>query len=286
MSSSFNNKMLMDTLSWIQEYNMIEKWDRVIVAISWWKDSLALLDLLVKIRKYFFNNEFEIFAVHVVAEVPDVNDITDPISEHFKRYEWEITPIVKRMKIPENSKVRKWVDEWLTCQWCTYSRRMTFFKMAEELNINKIAYWHHKDDIVDTIMMNIFNGSTMNPMPAFNMMKRGNMAIIRPMVFVREHDIIKYWKINDLVPINSCCPLDWESFRTDVRETIDILEKRHPRFVDKFFDAYRKKLSLKDDISCAEKKDEKNKKKEERILENAEFWRKKPWRILKESFGK
>lgn len=253
MSASFNNQMLMDTLSWIKEYNMIEKWDKVIVAISWWKDSLALLDLLVKIRKYFFNSEFEIFAVHVVAEVPDINDITDTITEHFKRYEWEITPIVKRMKIPDWSKLRKWVDEWLTCQWCTYSRRMTFFKMAEDLWITKIAYWHHKDDIVDTIMMNITNGSTMNPMPAFNMMKRWNMAIIRPMVFIRENDIIKYWKRNNLVPINSCCPLDWISYRTKVRETIDILEERHPGFVNKFFDAYRKKLSLKDDIACDEK---------------------------------
>jgi tRNA(Ile)-lysidine synthase TilS/MesJ len=190
----------------------------------------------------------------VVAEVPDINDITDPILEHFKRYEWEITPIVKRMKIPEWSKLRKWVDEWLTCQWCTYSRRMTFFKMAEDLWITKIAYWHHKDDIVDTIMMNIVNGSTMNPMPAFNMMKRWNMAIIRPMVFLREHDIIEYWKRNDLVPINACCPLDWVSFRTTVRDTIAILEERHPWFVNKFFDAYRKKLSLKDDIACDEKK--------------------------------
>lgn len=268
MSKIFNNKMLMDTLTWIREYNMIEKWDKVIVAISWWKDSLALLDLLVKIRKYFFNNEFEIFAVHVVAEVPDINDITDPITEHFKRYEWEITPIVKRMKIPENSKLRKWVDEWLTCQWCTYSRRMTFFKMAEDLWITKIAYWHHKDDIVDTIMMNITNGSTMNPMPAFNMMKRWNMAIIRPMVFIREKDIIKYWKINNLVPINSCCPLDWVSYRTTIRDTIDILEERHPGFVNKFFDAYRKKLSLKDDISCAEKKDAKKDLKNKNITKN------------------
>lgn len=270
--------MLMDTLAWIQEYNMIEKWDRVIVAISWWKDSLALLDLLVKIRKYFFNNEFEIFAVHVVAEVPDINDISDPLTEYFKKYEWEITPIIKRMQIPKNSRVRKWADEWLTCQWCTYSRRMTFFKMAEELNINKIAYGHHKDDIVDTIMMNIFNGSTMNPMPAFNMMKRWNMAIIRPMVFIREHDIVKYWKIHDLVPINACCPLDWESFRTDVRETIEMLEKRHPRFVDKFFNAYRKKLSLKDDISCAEKKNKKILEDKEKIKKSdfsSENWKKK-----------
>jgi len=244
---------MMDTLNWIQKFNMIEKWDKVIVWISWGKDSLTLLDILVKLRKYFFNNEFEIIAVHVVPEVPDIKDISEELTEYFKKYEWEITPIIQRMKIPKGSKLRKWIDDGLTCQWCTYSRRMTFFKMAEKLWANKVAYGHHMDDFVDTVMLNIVNGSTMNPMPAFNMMSRWNLAIIRPMIYVREHDIIKYCKTSFITPIEGCCPLDWESFRTTVRDTIEILEKRHPWYVKKFFDAYEKKMSMTDNV-CAEDK--------------------------------
>lgn len=251
MWSSFKNKMLMDTLKWVEEFNMIEKWDRIIIWISWWKDSLTLLDLLVKIKKYFFNNEFEIFAVHVIPEVPDVKNIGKELEEYFKKYEWEITPVIKEMKIPKWSKLRSWIDEWVTCQWCTYARRMTFFKMADEIRATKIAYGHHMDDFVDTVMLNIVNGSTMNPMPAFNMMKRWNMAIIRPMIYLRENDIMRYCKESFINPIDACCPLDWKSFRTNVRDTIDILEDRHPWFVKKFFDAYQKKMSIVDNV-CAE----------------------------------
>ena len=247
MSHSFNNKILMDTLAWVQEYNMIEKWDKVVVAISWWKDSLSLLDLLVKIKKYFYNNEFEIVAVHIVPMVLDFKDVSPWIIKYYEKYKDDITWVIKHMNLPKGSKVRDWIEEWKTCQWCTYSRRITLIKYAEEIWANKIAYGHHLDDMVDTVFMNVMTGSNMNTMPAFNMMARWNIAIIRPMVLLREKDIVKYSIWRELFPVPCSCPVSKGSFRNEVRDLLDKMDDEY-WFVKKFFDAYRKKLPMTDNI--------------------------------------
>ena len=175
MSNAFNNKMLMDTLAWVQEFKMIEKWDKVLIWISWWKDSLTLLDLLVKIKKYFYNNEFEIVAVHIKPMVPDFVDVSPWILEYYEKYKDDITWVIKEMNLKPWDKVLEWIQEMKTCQWCTYSRRVSLMKFADEIWATKIAYGHHMDDLVDTVFMNVMTWSNMNTMPAFNRMARWNV---------------------------------------------------------------------------------------------------------------
>ena len=102
------------------------------------------------------------------------------------------------------------------------------------------------DDMVDTIFLNVVKWKNLNTMPVYNMMTKWDLAIIRPMLYIRENDIIDYCKINWITPLSSDCPLDWESFRTDIRDAIDDLEVKFPGFVENFFEAYKKKLPIVD----------------------------------------
>lgn len=243
---SITNKLLLETLRWIKEFNLIENWDKVMVWISWWKDSLTLLDLLVKIRRYF-DIKFDIIAMYIVPKIPEIKILSEELIKIFEWYWDEITYIIKEMNIPKESKLLKWIEEMKSCQWCTYTRRITLMKVAEKLWATKITFGHHMDDIVDTIFLNIVVWKNMKPMPVLNIMQKWDIAIIRPMVYVREKDIITYCKINWINPLSAWCPLDWESFRTDIRDAIDWLESKFPWFVENFFESYTKLLPIIDD---------------------------------------
>ena len=104
---------------------MIEPWDKIMIWVSWWKDSLALLDLLVKYKRYF-KVDFELMAVYVVPKIPDIIILSDKLEQIFKSYWDDITYKIQEMKFPKWSKILQWIEEMKTCQWCTYSRRVTF----------------------------------------------------------------------------------------------------------------------------------------------------------------
>lgn len=240
-----SNKLLMELKQGIDDFGLIEPWDKIMVWVSGWKDSLALLDLLVKYKRYFKVN-FEIVAVYIVPKVPEIIVLSNPLEEIFASYWDEITYYIKELNIPKDSKLLDWIIEMKTCQWCTYTRRITFFKLSEKIWANKLTFGHHKDDIVDTIFLNIVKGKNMNAMPILNVMERWDLTIVRPMCYIREKDIISYCNINNITPLQAKCPLDWESFRTDIRDAIDELERKFPGFVDNFFEAYKKKIPLID----------------------------------------
>lgn len=231
------------TYSWIDDFSMISNWDKVLVCVSGWKDSLAMLDILSNIQKSS-NLRFSIIAVYVIPEVPWIINLWDKLKKIFNSY-W-VEYIIQKMNIPKESKLKDWIEQATSCQWCTYTRRITLYKLAEQIKADKIAYWHHMDDIIDTLFLNISVWRRMDIMLPVNKMRKWDFSVIRPMTYLREKDIIKYCDKLWLAPLDSSCPLDKISNREKIRKVVDDIEKNIPNFVEKMFFAYKSKCWMKD----------------------------------------
>lgn len=224
---------------WILKFGMIQNWDKIIVAVSWWKDSLALLDVLAHLQ-HNSQFKFELIPVYIVPQVPWIKIFEQELIQVFKSYNLDY--IIQPMEIPPTSKLKEWIESWQTCQWCTYARRIALFKLTERIWATKIAYWHHMDDIITTLFMNVDSSNRLKIMPPVNKMRKWDFSIIRPLARIRESDIVKYWNILWLVPLKAECPLEKISKRKKVSQLLWKIEEEMPHFVEKMFNAYINKI--------------------------------------------
>lgn len=204
----------------IGDYGLIEDGDKILVAVSGGKDSLTLLTLLKEIQRWA-PVKFELFAAHIMTD--------------FRcggcAHENSLSGIFKEMSVEYVFRDIKVLDEEgkTTCFWCSWNRRKALFEIAAELGCNKVALGHHKDDIVETVLMNLlYKGeiSTMNPCQE---MFDGKIVIIRPLCYVEEKTIKKFAKESKF-PEQLCkCPFGKDSKRRYVKKFIRETEKSTPR---------------------------------------------------------
>jgi tRNA 2-thiocytidine biosynthesis protein TtcA len=210
----------------IKDYNLIEDGDKVLVGVSGGKDSLTLLKLL-KERQRWSPAKFEIFAAHIVTDFRCSACIhTDILTNIFNNL--DIKYVFKKIEVLGK-------DKKLSCFWCSWNRRKTLFAIAHSLGCNKIALGHHKDDIIETTLLNLlFQGeiSTMNPrQELFN----GKITIIRPLCHVEERLIKRFAKESGL-PAQLCrCPNSQRSNRRYLKEFIKNMEKKCPNVKTNIF---------------------------------------------------
>lgn len=205
----------------IGEYDLIRDGDRILVAVSGGKDSLTLLHML-QARKAFAPVSYTLLAVHVTtnwqcgqfAQPESLPELCDRIGVPLQVVETEI-----RLKPGEE----------LNCFACATARRNALFRAAAETNANKLAFGHHLDDIVETVLLNLFfrgEFSTMIPsLPLFE----GRLTLIRPLAFVHESEIIRYVDEQARFPRQTCaCPVGRESQRRKMKELVTSLEASNP----------------------------------------------------------
>ena len=202
----------------IKQYGMIEDGDKILVGISGGKDSLVLLDLL-KERIQWSPAKYTLHAVHVQSNLNPNYAMVDYLIKHFELMEVDYT--IKKIEITE-------ARQHGYCFWCSWNRRKILFNMAKELGCKKIALGHHKDDIIETMLINLFfngNISTMNPMQEFF---KKTLHIIRPLAFCEEHNIEEIAREMDVVQVKEECPYSDDTARKYIKGLIAEVKKRSP----------------------------------------------------------
>jgi tRNA 2-thiocytidine biosynthesis protein TtcA len=216
----------------INDFNMIEPGDRVMVCLSGGKDSYAMLDILLGLQKSA-PIQFELIAVNLDQKQPGFPEHVLPeyltaLGVPFRIVEEDTYSIVKR--VVEEGKT--------TCGLCSRLRRGILYRVADELGCTKIALGHHRDDILQTLFLNMFYGGKLKAMPPKLVSDDGKHMVIRPLAYCREKDIERYAAIKEfpIIPCNLCGSQP-NLQRQVVREMINDWDKRFPGRVESMFRA-------------------------------------------------
>jgi tRNA 2-thiocytidine biosynthesis protein TtcA len=220
----------------IIDYKMIEDGDKVAVAVSGGKDSLALLKIL-RDRQKFVPIKYDLLALHVDLGYP--RSFSCQLEKYFKK-EGVKYHIVKSDDLKNTPK------KDINCFWCSWNRRKHLFLTANKLGYNKIALGHHKDDIVETILMNMFFQGEISAMKPRQELFKGKIKIIRPLAYVEEAMIRKFASLEKL-PHDTCvCPHSTISQRTKMEKIIKELERVCPEVKTNIFKSLRKSRIKRD----------------------------------------
>ncbi|MFN5047550.1 tRNA 2-thiocytidine(32) synthetase TtcA [Roseateles sp.] len=216
----------------ITDFNMIEDGDKVMVCLSGGKDSYSLLDILINLRQRA-PIKFDIVAVNLDQKQPGFPAEVLPtylksIGVDFHIETQDTYSIVKKL-VPEGK---------TTCSLCSRLRRGILYRVAQELGATKIALGHHRDDIVTTLLLNMFFGSRMKGMPPKLVSDDGKNVVIRPLAYVRESDLVK-WAEHRQFPIIPCnlCGSQENLQRANVKAMLQDWDKKFPGRVDNMFTA-------------------------------------------------
>jgi tRNA 2-thiocytidine biosynthesis protein TtcA len=184
----------------IAQYNMIEDGDKVMVCLSGGKDSYAMLSILMRLKESA-PIHFDIIAVNLDQKQPGfpehiLPEYLDKLGIEYHIVEENTYGIVKE-KVAEGK---------TTCSLCSRLRRAVLYKAAKNIGATKIALGHHRDDMIETLMLNMFYGGKMKAMPAKLVSDNGEHVVIRPLAFCKESELIQYseFKKFPIIPCNLC----------------------------------------------------------------------------------
>ncbi len=214
----------------IADYNMIEAGDRVMVCLSGGKDSYALLDILRNLQEHA-PIQFELIAVNLDQKQPGfpaqvLPDYLTNIGVPFRIVEQDTYSVVKRV-IAEGK---------TTCSLCSRLRRGVLYRVAGELGATKIALGHHRDDILETLFLNMFYGGKLKTMPPKLVSDDGQHIVIRPLTYCKEKDLAAYAAIADF-PIIPCnlCGSQKNLQRQAIKEMMQQWDKKFPGRLETMF---------------------------------------------------
>jgi tRNA 2-thiocytidine biosynthesis protein TtcA len=212
----------------IHRYGLIEDGDRILVGVSGGKDSLTLLRLLRE-RLKRVPIHYELIPVYI--DLGFGSGRSEILKGHFEReglsYHIEFTDIGRRANSPENREN--------PCFLCSWERRKRLFHLAHRLKCNKIALGHHKDDIMETLLLNIFYCGEISTMLPVQSLFKGKMKIIRPLSLVEEKKIERFAREMDLPFGPSGCPSSGRTKRREVKEIIESLSRKNHRVKGNIF---------------------------------------------------
>ncbi|MEX1665677.1 tRNA 2-thiocytidine(32) synthetase TtcA [Zhongshania arctica] len=214
----------------IEDYKMIEEGDRVMVCLSGGKDSYTMLDILMNLQKSA-PIKFDLVAVNMDQKQPGypehvLPEYLDTLGLEYYIVNKDTYSIVKQ-KIPEGK---------TTCGLCSRLRRGTLYAFAEDIGATKIALGHHKDDIVQTLFLNMFYGSRLSGMPPKLLSDDKRNIVIRPLAYCRESDIEAFSEHKEfpIIPCNLCGSQE-NLQRQNIRKMLMEWEKTDGSRIEKIF---------------------------------------------------
>jgi tRNA 2-thiocytidine biosynthesis protein TtcA len=218
----------------IADYGMIADGDKVMVCLSGGKDSYALLDVLMYLRAHA-PIRFDLVAVNLDQKQPGypahvLPDYLTRLGVPFRIEEQDTYSTVKRV-IPEGKTM---------CSLCSRLRRGVLYRVAGELNATKIALGHHRDDALETFLLNLFYSGQLKAMPPKLRSDDGRHVVIRPLIYCEEKDLAAYAQLKQfpLIPCNLCGSQD-NLKRNEMKALLREWEKRNPGRVETMLNSLR-----------------------------------------------
>lgn len=223
-------QLLSYTRKAVDEYQMIDKGDKIAVGISGGKDSLTMLYALNGLKR-FYPNSFEIEAITVNLGYSDfdaapVKSICNEMGINYTVIDTEIAKIIFDDRKETNP-----------CSLCAKMRKGALNETAKELGCNKVAYAHHKDDIIETMLLSLIFEGRFHSFSPKTYLDRMDLTVIRPIMYVSEAEVIGFKNKYELPIIKSPCPIDGHTKRQYAKELLKQLNTEHEGTKERMFTA-------------------------------------------------
>lgn len=235
------------------DYGLISDGDHILVGLSGGKDSLALVEFLGK-RAQIYVPHFNVTAVHVRIKERDYHSDLSYLEDFCARVrvplivrDTEIGDVEQDERASQKSDdfsgtlqaegERREAKEKHPCFLCSWYRRKALFDVAQELGCNKIALGHHKDDMVETLLMNLIFQGSVATIPPLLQMEKMPIEMIRPLCLITEKDIAHYAELSKYQKQIKLCPFEKVSSRAKIKDLLEQLEKFNPHVLDSLWNS-------------------------------------------------
>ncbi len=223
-------QLLSHTRKAVDEYQMIQEGDHIAVGISGGKDSLTLLYALHGLKR-FYPNKFELSAITVdlgydQCDFTPIEELCREMDVPYRVVKTDIAQILFEERKEKNP-----------CSLCAKMRKGALNQAVKEMGCNKIAYAHHKDDIIETMILSLFFEGRFYSFSPKTYLDRMELTVIRPIMFVDEADVIGFKNKYDLPVVKSACPVDGYTKRQYAKELLADLNRQYPGIKQRMFTA-------------------------------------------------
>ncbi|MGN0382699.1 MAG: tRNA 2-thiocytidine biosynthesis TtcA family protein [Eubacterium sp.] len=223
-------QLLSYTRKAVEDYKMINEGDKIAVGISGGKDSLTLLYALSGLRR-FYPNHFDLVAITVdlgfdIQDFSAIESFCKMLNVEYHIVKTDIADIVFKQRKEENP-----------CSLCAKMRKGSLNDMALKLNCNKIAYAHHKDDIIETMILSLIFEGRFHSFSPVTFLDRTKLTVIRPLMYVDESEVIGFTNKYTLPVAKSKCPVDGHTKREYAKNLLKQLNYENPGCRERIFHA-------------------------------------------------
>ena len=220
----------------IQQYNMIQSGDVIAVGLSGGKDSMTMLYGLKKLQA-FYPEKFDLVAIYVDLGIDSNAKQVIPVMEQycaslqvpFHTIQTQIYPIIFKERKEKNP-----------CSLCAKMRKGALNDAIKAAGCNKIAYAHHEDDVVETMMLSLFYEGRLHTFSPVTHLDKTDLTVIRPLIYMRESEVIGFVHKYQIPVVKSPCPADGHTRREYVKELLGKLNRENPGVKDRIFTAIQK----------------------------------------------
>lgn len=214
----------------VQDYEMIQTGDRIAVGVSGGKDSLTLLTALKELSK-FYPRSFEVCAVSVDlgfgnTDYTEIRRFCEKLQVEFSVVSTQISRIVMEERKEKNP-----------CALCAKLRKGALVNCVQELSCNKIAYGHHKDDFVETMLLSLLFQGQFYAFPPVTWFEDTRLTVLRPLMLVEEAQVKGFCSRYQIPVMKSACPVDGRTKRAYVKGLLAQMQREHPGAKERMFHA-------------------------------------------------